>query len=107
MNNILNNKKLSVNYFFREKRYGFVYFVEIDGVIMSKSVLSIVQPLMIRTQINFKDPNDKDYVVMSDMNNAFRHKHFFQVQLTEPMKYADIPDFLARVKPSWTTLQPG
>ena len=90
-------------YYFREKRYGFVYFVEIDGVVTSKSLLETVDRLTIQTLVQFQDPNGNAIETTQDTTNAFRYRHFFQVPLSVPMKYVDIPGFITAVKDIWTS----
>ena len=92
---------------FRVKRWGFAYYVEIDGVITSQRILRIVSRAAINANINFQDPNGNNILLSTTTTNAFRHRHFFQVHLTQPMKHVDIPGFLAALKPAWQTLRPG
>ena len=96
----------SVCCYFRQKRWGFVYFVEIDGVITSQSILSVVTRAAISANINFQDPNGNNILLSTATTNTFRHRQFFQVHLTQPMKHVDIPGFLAALKPAWQTLRP-
>ena len=88
--------------------------VEIDGVSTNKSGLShpfyCIPSCYIPScyaNINFQDPNGNNILLSTTTTNAFRHRHFFQVHLTQPMKHVDIPGFLTALKPAWQTLRPG
>ena len=94
-------------YICREYKNGFVYYVLINEKRTSPDILAPVPPNTISSAINFVDPNGMDYTVLTDTDEAYRHRHFFCVPLKISMKYVDIPPLLTALGPVWQASNRG
>ena len=82
--------------------YGFVHFMMVNGMLTSRHMLS--SPALSTFEEAFgieKAVSGKEFRALLAVDKAYRRRLYFQVPLTIPMKYDDIPVFLEDLQAAW------